>query len=69
MTTRVTEGGCRPRFSRLATSPLNARARALPLQNLKKETARSLGSILNDNTEQNRMPAQVCPVLLRSIFI
>ena len=33
----------RPRFSRLAASPLNARARALPLLNLKKkDTARSL---------------------------
>ena len=29
--------GCRPRFSRLAASPLNARARALPLLNLKKK--------------------------------
>ena len=43
MTTRVTEcfflPGCRPRFSRLAASPLNARscARALPLLNLKKK--------------------------------
>ena len=39
MTTRVTEGARRgrPRFSRLAASPLNARARALPLLNLKKK--------------------------------
>jgi len=42
MTTRVTEGPrrerhCRPRFSRLAASPLNARARALSLLNLKKK--------------------------------
>ena len=29
--------GCRPRFSRLAASPLNASARALPLLNLKKK--------------------------------
>ena len=29
--------GCRPRFSRLAASPLNACARALPLLNLKKK--------------------------------
>ena len=39
MTTRVTEGasGCRPLFSRLAASPLNSGARALPLLNLKKK--------------------------------
>ena len=39
MTTRVTEGARqgRPRFSRLAASPLNARACALPLLNLKKK--------------------------------
>ena len=29
--------GCRPRFSRLAASPLNASARTLPLLNLKKK--------------------------------
>ena len=29
--------GCRPRFLRLLASPLNARARALPLLNLKKK--------------------------------
>ena len=44
MTTRVTEGARRERPSFLASSPLNARAHALPLLNLKnlREAAHSL---------------------------
>ena len=64
------KAGCRPRFSRLATSSLNARARVHSPYKIwrKRETVRSLGSIVNDNTKQNRMPAKVCPVLLCSFF-
>ena len=66
--TRVTEGarrerhekgktGCRPRFSRLAASPLNARARALPLLNLKKKrdcSQSTLSSLLLSTASSNR---------------
>ena len=66
--TRVTEGarrerhekgktGCRPRFSRLAASPLNARARALPLLNLKKKrdcSQSTLSSLLLSTVSSNR---------------
>ena len=63
--------GCRPRFSRLATSPLNARARMHSPYKIwrQRETARSLGSILNDNTEQNRMPAEVCVRFFCTLFL
>ena len=66
--TRVTEGarrerhekgktGCRPRFSRLAASPLNARARVLPLLNLKKKrdcSQSTLSSLLLSTASSNR---------------
>ena len=44
MTTRVTEGARRERPSFLASSPLNARAHALPLLNLKKKRGCSQSS-------------------------
>ena len=56
MTTRVTEGAS-PRFSRLAASPLNARARALPLLNLKKKRDCSQSSLEQTSLNVSRPPA------------
>ena len=55
--TKKEKTGCRPRFSRLAASPLNARARALPLLNLKKKrdcSQSTLSSLLLSTASSNR---------------
>ena len=46
----------RPRFSRLAPSPLNARARTLPLPNLKKKRYCSQSSRENANPSSGTSP-------------
>ena len=46
----------RPRFSRLAASPLNARARAIPLLNLKKKRDCSQSSRENATPIQRHIP-------------